>query len=137
MNPLTPYLTYIKIGAIVLVIVVFAWQRNTIADQREKIGLYKQAQVSWQSVQDVNLGNVAALKSRIDNMVAEREADKAASNLAVSLLAKKDAATAAKLSETEKELSNVYAKRPSARAWGAIGVDASVADRLPKRTATR
>lgn len=136
-SPLAPYMLYIKIGAVVLVVAVIGLQRHTIRSQRDDIALYKQATASYVSAQASQLTTITDLQTRINQDVESRRLEQARADGAIAEADAAAAAIAAKLATTTKELAHVYDTIPAAREWGAVGVPAAVADRLPVASASR
>lgn len=137
LDPIKPYLPLVYIGAALIVGLVvvghFKGDRKVKAERDAAL-----AEVAaYAEAQTVNLSNIDNLKTRIDLMVEARRLETEAMDKAVA-----DAAAAVESANTQlaavtEELNDVYAKYPTARAWGNTGVDARVADRLPGGKARR
>lgn len=137
LDPIKPYLPLVYAGivlAVILAVGLHVRADNKVKAERDKLKLDIAA---YQDAQTVNLSNIDNLKERIDAMVESRRLEANAMAEAVAASEAATAAANAKLAATTEELNNVYAKYPTARAWGNTGVDARVADRLPGGKARR
>lgn len=137
LDPIKPYLplVYIGVALIVGLVVVGHFKGDRKVKAERDAALAEVA--AYAEAQTVNLSNIDNLKTRIDLMVEARRLETEAMDKAVA-----DAAAAVESANTQlaavtEELNDVYAKYPTARAWGNTGVDARVADRLPGGKARR
>lgn len=112
-------------------------QSVRLGNAQDENKLLAGAVTGYEQAQKVNLGTIGTLQGKIEAMVLQRKLDKDAANRAVSAAIAANDATARELANTTRELNDVYAKIPSARAWGAVGVDASVLDKLPGNSRPR
>lgn len=94
------------------------------ATLKESIGKYANAQ-------ETNLGTIETLRDKLAVTVDQFRADRAAAARAEHQSTVTILRINAKNDRLRAELENVYARIPSARAWGAAPVDAAVLSRLP------
>lgn len=87
---------------------------------------------TYQATQQANGQTIDRLRDQIAGMIKKQKADTEAASKAAEALAAENAKSAAELAETRKELADVYARSPAARAWSRVGVPRDVADRLPR-----
>lgn len=104
---------------------VAVWRGNTIerlqAEARE-----------WKGAQDTNLKTIADLKTRNYDLVKAWTWDQGQAREAAERAADANKKTNEQLAATQAKLGEIYARNPSARAWGAAAVDPAIADRLPR-----
>lgn len=112
-------------------------QTHRLGNAQDENKLLTGAVTGYQQAQEVNLGTIGNLQARLEAMVRQRALDQEAANRAVAAAIAANDATARQLANTTKELNDVYARIPSARAWGSVGVDASVLDKLPGNSRPR
>lgn len=82
---------------------------------------------NFKAANAANLETIAGLKTRYDTVVRLWTENNAAAAEAAERAAAENEATNRKLAATQHELGEVYARIPSARAWGAGAVDPAVA----------
>jgi multidrug resistance efflux pump len=131
LDPIRPYLTLIyvvMIGLVVLGVLMLVADNRRL---REKIRSKDSALAQFRAAQETNLATITDLGERLNRLVTiraieRRQAEDAAERAA---LAAQDLNR--QLAATTRELNDLYAKSETARQWGASGVDADVAARLP------
>lgn len=119
--------------AAALVAGVFMWQRSTISNLKEEVELHKAAVQGYEQAQIVNLGVIEELRLKNNQCVESKRIGLEAAAAAVAAADAEERKTAKQLATTSEELARVYAKHPSARAWGNSGVDSAVLGSLPNR----
>lgn len=124
-------------SAALLALIALGIQSHRLGNAQDENKLLAGAVTGYEQAQQVNLGTIGTLQGKIEAMVLQRKLDREAANQAVAAAIAANEATAAQLATTTRELNDVYARIPSARAWGAVGVDASVLDKLPGNNRSR
>jgi len=87
---------------------------------------------NYQATQDANGRTIDGLRANLSAAIKRNEADQKRAEEAGTAAEKRRNAIQAELAETQEALAHAYAKSPTARAWGTVGVDRDIADRLPR-----
>lgn len=118
-------------GCAAIFLVTTGIQTHRVTTKQARINTLEAQAKTWAGAQKTNLDTIKDLKARIDGLVAAWTFDQNEARAAAERAARANEATNKQLAATRAELGEVYARNPSARAWGAVGVDPAVAARLP------
>lgn len=131
-DPIRPYLPLLYAGTVAVLLGLLWLQGRSNANLRERLREKNEALQGFRDAQSTNLDTIgqlqASLTSLLEALRIERDRAVAAATDAQRAIDRVNAAH----ESTKRELANVYARSSSARAWGAVGVDRDVADRLPE-----
>lgn len=131
LDPIRPYLPLVYGGIVVLVVAAFAVQHWRIGNLRARLDEKNTALKGYADAQSTNLATIAELQARFTALVDTMRLERDAAIRAQADAQRKVDAINEKYESTKRELDDVYAKSRTAREWGAVGIDADVADRLP------
>lgn len=128
-----PYMLYIKLGALALVIIVIGLQYRMIKAKDKKIDEQKVALVLYADANASNQLAIAGLKDANEKW-AKRGVDVAKSERALGNLVAERDALQIELNNRNTTRETIYVRDPNARKWAVTGVPADIADSLFPKT---
>lgn len=118
-------------AGVLAVVALVGYQSWRIRDLKQQRAVLEAREDTWRQAQSTNLNTIRELREALQRIADERRIDERKAREAVAAAQSEAENIQKRLDAARGELDNVYAKFPRARAWGAVGVDADVARRLP------